>query len=71
MREGAVGGGDEGLSEGEVLIPKIHYPRLCNWRKLEFETWKHLFAQGHGMENFENDVPHTVPPNRAAQRNKT
>lgn len=28
---------------------------LCNWWKSEFLKWKQLAAQGHGIENFEND----------------
>lgn len=49
MTEGLDGEG-EGASEWEALIPKIHYPRSYNWWKVEFNRWKHLVAQGHGIE---------------------
>ncbi|RLV62413.1 hypothetical protein DV515_00019342, partial [Chloebia gouldiae] len=48
-------GGYGGLSVWEAAAPQVSYPRPCNWRKLEFKKWTHLVAQGHGIENFEDD----------------
>lgn len=47
--------GSEALSEWEAPRSKLRLPRPCDWRKVEFNKWKHLVAQGHGIENFEND----------------
>lgn len=54
-REVSSKGGGTAVSEREVPVLKIHYPTPCNWRKNEFHRWKHLVAQGHGIQNFEND----------------
>ncbi|RLV98114.1 hypothetical protein DV515_00011070 [Chloebia gouldiae] len=48
-------GGEEGLSVWEAAAPQVSYPRPRNWRKLEFKNWTQLVAQGHGIENFEDD----------------
>lgn len=50
------GGAVEAQLEWEAPASKVRYPRPCDWRKIEFERWVHLFAQGHGIENFGNDV---------------
>ncbi|XP_059716807.1 mitochondrial enolase superfamily member 1 [Haemorhous mexicanus] len=50
------GGGVEAQSEWEAPTSKVRYPRPCDWRKIEFERWVHLVAQGHGIENLVNDV---------------
>lgn len=36
-------------------FPKVCYLRPCNWRECEFNKWKQPVAQGHSIENFEND----------------
>lgn len=46
---------DEDAPEWEVAIPKIHYSRLCNWQKHEYNKWKQLLSQGRGIESFEID----------------
>lgn len=50
-----MGGDGEARPEWEAPVPKIRYPKPCNWWKVEFQKWIHLVAQGHGTEKFEND----------------
>lgn len=54
MMESSVGGGED-VSEWEASVFNIRCLKPCNWWKSEFNKWTHLVAQGHGIENFEND----------------